>query len=484
MLSRIVECVPNFSEARRPEVIEDILKSIRDIPGVYILDRHSDIDHNRTVITFVGDPDAVIEAAFQAISTASKLIDLNLHRGEHPRIGATDVVPLIPIRNISMQECVELARVLGKRVGTELGIPVYLYEDAATRQERKDLENIRRGQYERLKEEIGVDPNRKPDFGPSKLGPAGATVIGARQFLVAFNVFLNTDDIRIAHKIAKAIRHSSGGWHYLKSKGFMVEGRAQVSMNFTNYRLTPLARVVETIRREAERYGTSIHHSELVGLIPQQALADAAAWYLQLDEIHPQQIFEHHLHEIIATISSETQPAEQNLLEQIVSDYQGSAIVTAAALTAATACALSARTARISLDKSPNGNEQFLEATVKEAEKLRTCFFQAAYTPHPQVSIAYFMKMIKDLLALFKTVKTNAELGYEPILPDIACAASLASAAFSGIAVSLQRLLNQTTDQQQAQEIRQQIQDSRQQIQDFRNSIQAALLERGNLFLC
>lgn len=483
MLSRIVECVPNFSEARRPEVIEDILKSIRDIPGVYILDRHSDIDHNRTVITFVGNPNAVIEAAFQAISTASKLIDLNLHRGEHPRIGATDVVPLIPIRNISMQECVELARILGERVGTELGIPVYLYEDAATRQERKDLENIRRGQYERLKEEIGIDPDRKPDFGPSKLGPAGATVIGARQFLVAFNVFLNTDDIRVAHKIAKAIRHSSGGWRYLKSKGFMVEGRAQVSMNFTNYRLTPLARVVETIRREAERYGTSIHHNELVGLIPQQALADAAAWYLQLEEIHPQQIFEHHLHEIIATISSETPPAEQNLLEQIASGYPPSGSDTAAALTAATACALSARAARISLDKAPNGNEQWLEAALKKAEELHTCFFQTAHHPPPQLSITHFIKMINDLLALFKTIQTNAEFGYEPILADIACATSLASAAFSSIITSLQRLLNQTTDQQQAQEIRQKIQDSQQQIEGFRNDVQSALLERGNISL-
>jgi glutamate formiminotransferase/formiminotetrahydrofolate cyclodeaminase len=245
MLSRIVECVPNFSEARRPEIIENILECINSVPNIYVLDQHSDIDHNRTVITFVGEPGAVAEAAFQAILSASKLINLNLHSGEHPRIGATDVVPFIPIRNVTMQECIEMARDLGQRVGNELGIPVYLYEEASTRPERKDLENIRRGEYEQLIEEIQTNPERQPDYGPSKVGAAGATAIGARQFLVAFNVFLNTDDIRVAQKIAKSIRNSSGGWHFLKAKGFLVEGRAQVSMNFTNFRYTSLARVVE-----------------------------------------------------------------------------------------------------------------------------------------------------------------------------------------------------------------------------------------------
>ena len=295
----LVECIPNFSEARRPEVVEAILQAIRDVSGVHILDRHSDMDHNRTVITFVGEPGPVEEAAFRGIARAADLIDLNQHTGEHPRIGAADVVPFVPITEISMEDCVEIARRLGKRVGEELHIPVYLYEEAATRPERQNLENIRRGQYEALKEEIGVRPEREPDFGPSVLGSAGATVIGARQPLIAFNIYLTSDDVHIAQKIAKAIRHSSGGLRYVKSLGMLVEGRAQVSMNLTDYHQTPVARVVEMVRREALRYGVGIHHSELVGLIPQEALVDAAQWYLQMDGFQPNQILESRLYDLL-----------------------------------------------------------------------------------------------------------------------------------------------------------------------------------------
>ena len=198
MPNPLVECIPNFSDARRPEVVEAIIQSINAVAGVHILDRHSDLDHNRTVITMIGTPAAIEQAAFASIACAAKLIDLNHHTGEHPRIGATDVVPFVPISDITMQECVEMARRLGKRVGEELNIPVYLYEDAASRPERQNLENIRRGQYEGLKEEILVNPERKPDFGPSALGAAGATVIGARQPLIAFNVYLTTEDVSIS----------------------------------------------------------------------------------------------------------------------------------------------------------------------------------------------------------------------------------------------------------------------------------------------
>ena len=283
MSSPLVECIPNFSDARRPEVIEAIVRSITSVPGAMVIDRHSDMDHNRTVITMVGSPAAMEEAAFQAISQASKLIDLNQHTGEHPRIGATDVVPFVPISEITMQECVEMAVRLAKRVGQNLNIPVYLYEDAARKPERQNLENIRHGQYEALKAEMGVNPERDPDFGPCAIGPAGATVIGARQPLIAFNVYLTTTDVEIAQKIAKAMRQSTGGFRYVKAMGVLVEGRAQVSMNLTNYRKTPIARIVETIRREAMRYGVMIHHSELVGMIPQDALIDASVWYTQLD---------------------------------------------------------------------------------------------------------------------------------------------------------------------------------------------------------
>lgn len=205
---QLIECVPNFSEARRPEVIDQIVSAINSVEGARLLDRSSDLDHNRTVLTFAGPPEAVEEAAFRAIKTASELIDLNQHTGAHPRIGATDVVPFVPLSNVTMEECVALAKRLGQRVGSELSLPVYLYEAAATRPERANLENIRKGQYERLTTEIESDPNRAPDFGPAKLGAAGATVIGARNPLIAFNIYLTTDDVSIARKIAKAIRHS------------------------------------------------------------------------------------------------------------------------------------------------------------------------------------------------------------------------------------------------------------------------------------
>ena len=294
-MTQLIECIPNFSEARRPEIIDQIVAAIISVDGARLLDRSSDLDHNRTVLTFAGSPAAVEEAAFRAIKTASELIDLNQHTGAHPRIGATDVVPFVPLSNASMTDCIAIAQRLGQRVGGELNIPVYLYEAAATRPENANLENIRRGQYEGLKTEIESNANRQPDFGPAKLGAAGATVIGARNPLIAFNVYLTTDDVSIAKKIAKAIRHSTGGLRYVKGLGLLVDGRAQVSMNLTNFRETPIGRVVEFIRREAQRYGIGIHHSELVGLIPQEALVDAAVWYTQLDQFDKEQILESRL---------------------------------------------------------------------------------------------------------------------------------------------------------------------------------------------
>jgi len=293
----LVECVPNFSEGRRPEVVNAIVQAIRQVGSIHVLDVSSDADHNRTVVTYVGEPDAVEAAAFAGIRKAAELIDLTQHTGEHPRLGASDVVPFVPIRDVTMNECVAMAQRLGQRVGDELGIPVYLYESAATRPERENLANLRSGkfQYEQLREVIGTDPARMPDYGPAMMGSAGATVIGARAPLVAFNVYLNTDNIEIAKKIARAIRHSDGGLRFVKSNGFLVEGQAQVSMNLTNYQKTPVHRVVEMIRREAARYGVGITHSELVGLAPQEFFVEAASWYLQLDKFEPDQILEYRI---------------------------------------------------------------------------------------------------------------------------------------------------------------------------------------------
>ncbi len=373
MPQSLVECIPNFSEARRPEVVEAIMDSITAVPGVRLLDRHSDLDHNRTVLTFMGEPQAVEEAAFRSIAKAAELINLDQHTGEHPRIGATDVVPFVPLSGISMADCVEIARRLGRRVGEDLGIPVYLYEEAATRPERQSLENLRRGQYEALKHEMGVKPEREPDFGPPRVGPAGATVIGARQPLVAFNVYLTTDELVVAKKIAKTVRHSSGGFRYVKALGMLVEGRAQVTMNLTNFHGTPVALVVEAIRREAARYGVAIHHTELVGLIPQEALVDAAVWYLQLDQFEQTQVLESRLYTPEASTAEPPRSAPtEPFLDALASGTPTPGGGSAAAYSAAMAAALVAMVAHLTVGKKKYVEvEAEMQIVLEQAEGLR-----------------------------------------------------------------------------------------------------------------
>ncbi|HMB22345.1 MAG TPA: glutamate formimidoyltransferase [Anaerolineales bacterium] len=375
MPTQLIECIPNFSEARRPEVIDQIVAAIESVSEVRLLDRSSDLDHNRTVLTLAGPPFAVEEAAFRAIKTASELIDMDSHKGEHPRVGATDVVPFVPLSGASMDDCIALAKRLGERVGNELGIPVYLYEAAATRPERANLENIRKGQYEGLKAEIESNPERQPDYGPAKLGSAGATVIGARNPLIAFNVYLATDDVSIAKKIAKAIRHSSGGLRYVKSLGLLVEGRAQVSINFTNFRETPLARVIETIRREAQRYGVAIHHSELIGLIPQEALVDAAVWYTQLDAFDKSQVLEARLFDVSP---STPQPKPVSFIEELAAPTATPGGGSAAAYAGAMGAGLVAMVAGVTLGKKKYAEvEAQMQAIRVMAESLRKELTQA-----------------------------------------------------------------------------------------------------------
>lgn len=374
MSNQIVECIANYSEARKPEVIEQIRGVITGTPGVTILDQHSDMDHNRTVLTFVGAPGAIEEAAYQSICRAAELIDLDKHRGEHPRIGATDVVPFVPISGVTMEDCIQMAHRVGKRVGEQLGIPVYLYEEAASRPDRRNLENIRRGEYERLKEEIGLNPERDPDYGPIRVGTAGATVIGARQPLIAFNVYLTTSDVSTANKIARAVRHSTGGLRYVKALGMEVEGLAQVSMNLTNFRLTPVYRVVELIRREARRYGIGVHHSELVGLIPQDALVDAAQWYMQMDQFEPQQILENRLAAILQeNIPGEDQLKEaNNFLAELASAAPTPGGGSAAAFSGAAGAALVAMVARLTIGKKKYLDvESQMKELLQQAEALR-----------------------------------------------------------------------------------------------------------------
>jgi glutamate formiminotransferase/formiminotetrahydrofolate cyclodeaminase len=296
-MERIVECVPNFSEGRDRKRIDEIAKEITGA-GANLLDIQMNPDHHRAVVTFIGDPEIVSEAAFRACRKAAELIDLTQHKGEHPRIGATDVIPFVPISNISLEECAELARRLGRRIAEELKIPVYLYEAAASQPDRENLANIRKGEFEGLREAIRSDPARKPDFGAPELHPtAGATVVGARFPLIAYNINLNTADAAIAKKIAKAIRFKDGGYRFAKAMGFELkeDKLAQVSINMTNYLGTPLYRVFETVNREAARYGVMIKESEIVGLVPEKALIESAIYYLQLDRFDEKQVLEYHL---------------------------------------------------------------------------------------------------------------------------------------------------------------------------------------------
>jgi glutamate formiminotransferase/formiminotetrahydrofolate cyclodeaminase len=369
MPNPLVECIPNFSEARRPEVVEAILADITSVANISLLNHSSDNDHNRTVVTFAGPPSAVEEAAFRAIRKAAKLIDLDQHSGSHPRLGATDVVPFVPISDISMQDCIQMARRLGERVGNELNIPVYLYEEAATSPERINLENIRRGQYEGLKVEIETKPERRPDFGPAHLGPAGATVIGARHPLIAFNVYLDSDDISIAKAIARKIRTSSGGLPSVKALGMLVEGRAQVSMNLTNFRQTSVGRVVEEIRNETGRMGTKIHHSELIGLIPQEALIDSAVGYLQLQGFQPDQILEYQLSRVSTQPIASTSTTFLDALAAATPTPGGGS---AAAQAGAMGAALVAMVARLTIGKKKYAVvEAQMSEILNQAERLR-----------------------------------------------------------------------------------------------------------------
>lgn len=302
MAVQLIECVPNFSEGRRQDVIDEIVNCFKGKRGVYLLDHRADEDHNRLVISLVGAPAPIQEALLEAAKVALKHIDMNAHQGGHPRIGAVDVVPFTPIKGITMEECIELAHSFGERYYKETGIPVYFYEDAALRPEWKRLEVIRKGQYEVLKDEAKTNPDRRPDIGEACLHPtAGATVIGARKFLVAFNVNLDTPDVNIAKKIAAAVRASSGGFCHVKGIGLALEERGitQVSMNLVDYEKNSLYRVLETIRMEAKRWGVGVVETEVYGMIPVNAILESAAYYLQIAGFDPEQVLELRLLELM-----------------------------------------------------------------------------------------------------------------------------------------------------------------------------------------
>jgi glutamate formiminotransferase len=353
-MNRLVECVPNFSEGRRPEVIDAIVNSITSVSNVYLLGREMDADHNRAVVTIVGAPESIGEAAVRGVRAAMEHIDLTRHRGEHPRLGATDVLPFVPIRGVSLAECVEIAKTAGREIADRLKIPVYLYEAAATQPERTNLENIRRGQFEGLRDEIATDPDRKPDFGESRIHPtAGAIVVGARKPLIAFNINLNSANVGIAKHIAKRIRFSSGGFRYVKAMGVLLKDRnqAQVSMNLTDFEHTSMDLVLETVRREAERYGVTIGSSEIVGLVPQKALERAAEFYLQVENFKPEMVLENRLEQVMSATSSSMADAIRPVVDRVASADPVPGGGSVAALAGALGAALGQMAIRITQEK-------------------------------------------------------------------------------------------------------------------------------------
>ncbi|MFN0171906.1 MAG: glutamate formimidoyltransferase [Bryobacteraceae bacterium] len=295
MEETLVECVANFSEGRDPAVVNAIRDAIAASPGITVLDLTMDADHHRSVITFAGPPETIADGAFHGIARAADLIDLNRHSGVHPRIGAADVVPFVPLSGVTMAQCVSLAVETGRRVWRELGVPVYLYEEAALLPERKRLEVVRRGGWERLRTEIRTDPSRRPDIGDAVLHPtAGATVIGARKFLIAYNIDLDTPDVEIARQIAVSIRASSGGLPHVKALGVLLRSRnqAQVTINLTDFEVTPVDEVFAAVRREAEARGARIAASELIGLIPRRALDRSSEWLPTVENFSEDSILE------------------------------------------------------------------------------------------------------------------------------------------------------------------------------------------------
>jgi len=383
-MKRLIECVPNFSEGRDPAKVDALIQAMCKVPGVWVLDHEMDADHNRCVITLAGEPDAVAEAALQGTGKAVELIDMTQHTGAHPRVGATDVVPFIPLEGVSLEDCVALARRIGQEIWKRYRIPVFFYEAAASRPDRVNLENIRRGQFEGLREELKKNHDRQPDVGEPKLHPtAGVTVVGARKFLVAYNVSLNTSDVGIANKIAKAIRFSSGGLRYVKSMGVDSKARniAQVSINLTDYGQTPMHRVYEMVKREAARFGVVPVGSEIVGLVPKRAIEMAADYFLQLEKFSPSQVFENKLADALAgapldekkggKLAALARPFVEAVAEPTATPGGGSVSAFAAAL----AAALGQMVAGLSRKKKSQAAHvdklsEHLDALRREAEAL------------------------------------------------------------------------------------------------------------------
>lgn len=442
MARRLVECVPNFSEGRDEGKVRAISQAIASVPGSVVLDLEMDSDHHRSVITFVAPPDVAVEAALAGAAKAVELIDLRQHRGAHPRIGALDVLPFVPLSGITLEECVRLAERAAAELWRRLRIPCYLYEAAARRPERVQLENIRRGQFEALREEIGSNPDRAPDTGEPVIHPtAGATVVGARKFLIAYNINLRTPDVEIARRIAKAIRFSSGGFRHVKAMGVDLASRglAQVSMNLTDFESTPVHRVFETVKREAERYGVSVAGSEIVGLIPRKALEMTADFYLQIENFNSSLVLENRLEQAM-----EERGGLKEFLDALAAPTGAPGGGSAAAASAAMAAALGAMVARLAKLEAAEFEQMrafFTEAVERDAAAFREVmaayrrpkeergpFVERALEGATSVPLEVFAKA-RELEARLNELRTAAPAKFSS---DVATAQALAKAAREG----------------------------------------------------
>jgi len=488
----LIECVPNFSEGRDKVKVDAIVDAMKH-PGVWLLDREMDADHNRCVITLAGEPEAVAAAVIKGVAKAAEVIDLNQHKGAHPRLGATDVVPFIPIEGCTLEDCAALARRVAEEIWKQVGVPTYLYEAAARTPERQNLENIRRGQFEGVRDVIATDPTRLPDFGENKLHPtAGATVVGARKFLVAYNVFLNTPDVEIAKKVAKAVRHSSGGLRFVKGNGFLVRGQAQVSMNLTDFEQTPIARVFEMVKREAARYGVTPTSSEIVGLIPKKALEDAAEWFLQVENFDASLILENRLTGImggkmaVGGLRAGCEPFIEQLASPTATPGGGSASAAAAAMAAGlgTMVAAMSRTKKAFVQYEPQLSaaisrlnalrEQLKEAIDKDAESytnVMIAFKMAKEAKDRGQSIIDALKlatlvplavaeMSAEVAAVLETLKPITSIN---MASDIGVGSGLAEAARKGALANVEINLASISDNAFLAEVRSRLERLNQQ---------------------
>ncbi|MEW5796487.1 MAG: glutamate formimidoyltransferase [Candidatus Zixiibacteriota bacterium] len=370
-MAKLVECVPNYSEGRRPEVVKAIVAAIESENGVKVIDHEMDADHNRAVVTFVCHPDLAVDAAFRGYQKAAELIDMSTHTGGHPRMGACDVCPFIPLGETTDEEAIELAHRLGKRVGEELQIPVYLYEKAATSPKRRNLANVRQGQYEGIRDTIETDPARKPDYGPARMNlKAGATAIGVRFFLIAFNVYLDSTRLEIAQKIADAVRAVRGGYKYVKAMGVEIKERnqVQISMNLVDFSQTPIFRVFETIKSEAARYGVNVVSSEIVGMVPNDALVDVCNFYLRLDTFSKNQILE----ERLASLAAGGGAAGPSFYDEVASVSPAPGGGSVAASAGALGAALAAMVSRLTITKKKYADVREMMSEIRDqADRLR-----------------------------------------------------------------------------------------------------------------